>query len=139
MLNINQVIIAGIIGNDLELRTSNTGIRYCRFNIGTTEDYLDDSGNTNTVISWHRCIAEEDVAIELLATCQKGTNIHITGKSKSHFFNEGVGMQKEVTEAVIEAIQVVADGKEQPLDLDMILSENLIDDTDSSNAQDIPY
>lgn len=139
MLNINQVIIAGIISNDLELRTSNMGNLYCRFNVGTTEEIPDNDGNPHVAINWHRCIVQDELAEELVATCQKGTNIHVSGNSKSHFFDEGNGMQKEVTEAVITAFQVVSGGKEQPLDLDAVLSDTIKKEVERDDTDDIPY
>lgn len=139
MLNINQVIIAGVIYNELEIRTSNTGNLYCRFNIGTTEDITDEDGNEHTAINWHRCIVENDLAEELFATCQKGTNIHVNGKSKSHFFDEGVGMQREVTETVVSSFQIVSDGKEQPMDLNLVLSDALKNEAEYDDTDDIPY
>lgn len=138
MLSINKVVIAGVVGTDLEIRTSNMGVLYCRFNLGTVEEQIDE-GVSRSVTSWHRCIAEEELAEELVATCEKGTNIYATGKIKSQFFDEGGGMQKEVTEIVIDSLQIVSDGKAKEMDLDLVLSDALKKEAQEQNEQDIPY
>ena len=139
MLNLNQVIVAGIIANDPELLTSNTGELYCRFNLGTKEDSIDEQGDYYERTNWHRCIVEGELAEEFVATCQKGSNVHIAGKMRSQFFDQGAGMMAEITEAVVAEFQIVSGGKEQPLDLDLILKESLEQSTQESEEQDVPY
>lgn len=137
MLNINKVDMAGVVGNDLEIRTSNMGVLYCRFHLGTTDEKIVD-GVSRPITSWHRCIAEEELAEELVATCEKGTVLYITGKIKSHFFDEGTSM-KEVTEVVMNSLQIVSDGKSPAMDLDLVLTDALEKEAREANEQDIPY
>lgn len=132
MLNINQSVVAGIIGNDLELRPDvNEGV-FTRFNVSTTNE----DGEKNAV-NWHRCIAKNELAEQIVASCQKGTNIYMTGKIKSRFFEQGTAMKKEVTELEVAHFQVCADGITPLIDIEDYLTQNEMDA--AAKRDDVPY
>lgn len=137
MLNLNQTVIAGVIGNDIDVRYDDSGVAYCRINVGSDDEEKDADGNARKVIDWHRCFIEGDLATKLDEDCQKGTNVYITGKSKSRFFDEGAGMQRQVTELWASQIQVIAGGKPPKIDLDEVLGSRSGGNTEAED--DVPY
>lgn len=132
MLNINESVVAGIIGNDLELRTAPNDVVFTRFNVSTT----DEDGGKNAV-NWHRCIATGALAERIEAACQKGTNIWLTGKIKSRYFEQGTAMKKEVTELEVLDFQVCADGRAPEIDIEDYLTQKNMDAV--AKKDDVPY
>lgn len=132
MLNINKSVVAGIVGNEIDVRYKENGMPYCHFIVGTSDEEVDEDGNLQAVTEWHRCFAEGDLAIQLETEAQKGTSIYVSGKSKTKFFEEGLGLHKQVTEIWADSIQIASGGKAAAEDLDKVLRENL-------EEEDIPY
>lgn len=132
MLNINSSIVAGIIGNEIDVRYKENGVPYCHFIVGTSDEEIDEDGNLQPMTDWHRCFVEGELAIQLETEAQKGASVHVSGKSKTKFFEEGAGLHKQITEIWVNSIQVAAGGKAAAEDLDKVLSESL-------ESEDIPY
>jgi single-strand DNA-binding protein len=132
MLNINSSIVAGIVGNEIDIRYKENGMPYCHFIVGTSDEEVDENGNLQPITEWHRCFAEGDIAIKLETEAQKGASIYVSGKSKTKFFEEGVGLHQQVTEVWADSIQVASGGKAAAEDLDKVLREAL-------DNEDIPY
>lgn len=118
MLNINETIVAGIIGNDLDVRQDADGKPFTRFNVSTTEE-----GDETNAVNWHRCIAKDELAEQIETACQKGTNVFLRGSMKTNFFEAGNGMKKEVTELQVSSFQVCADGRVPLVDIEDYMTE----------------
>lgn len=142
-LNINDVRLAGNVGNDIELKQLANKTIYCQFNLATTTERKDAEGNTVESIEWHRCIAFGEIAKHLEETCQKGTNIYMTGKLQSRFFKDPNGIKQERTEVLVRAYQAISGMKEKEVDIDAILQERIERDEqkrkEQKNDSEVPY
>ena len=137
MLNINKIVIAGNIGNDLQLRQTSSETsdqaNFLRFNVSTR----DENDETNAV-NWHRCIAVGELAVRMEAACQQGTNVYLTGKIKTRYYDNGTATKKEVTELEVDHFQVVADGRVPAIDIEDYMSEKNSAGT-AGKKDDVPF
>lgn len=133
MLNINKVVVAGNVGNNLELRQNSDNIDFVRFNISTR----DENDQTNAV-NWHRCIAVGPLAARMETACQQGTNVYLTGKIKTRYYDNGTAMKREVTELEVDDFQVVADGRVPAIDIEDYMTEKNSMGT-VAKENDVPY
>lgn len=131
MLNINNVVLAGQIGSDINLLKTENGKDYCRFNVGTKDYAINESGEKHTVTDWHRCVVIGEAAINLKETCKKGTHIYLVGKNKPRFFEDN-GTTKEVSELLVAAFQVIDGGIADKVDMDILLRGDAIEDSSTT-------
>lgn len=123
-LNLNEVRIAGIVGNDLQLQELNsTGKKFIRFNVATAMPIKDADGQTVQRTNWTRCVCFGPLAEHIAEHCQKGTNVYLVGKLESKFINDSDGRKREFTEVVVTAYQPISGLKEKEIDVDEFLEE----------------
>ena len=56
MAGINKVILVGNLGRDPEVKTTESGAKYARFSLATTESYKDKSGEKKDRTEWHKIL-----------------------------------------------------------------------------------
>ena len=54
MRGINKIILAGCLGNDPEMATSNGGKQYAKLSLATHNRFRDGEGNFTDFTEWHR-------------------------------------------------------------------------------------
>ena len=107
------------IGNDLYLKTTESGVSYCRFNVSTkTEKSAAVSG-----VNWHRCLVTGELAEQLVGNCEKGTNIYMTGSVVSRFTDNASGLKKEITELVVADFDIVSGEREAEINVKAYLDD----------------
>lgn len=119
MLSINNSVVAGIVGNEPILKKTNSGVSYCRFNVSTKAA----GASSDDSVNWHRCLATEENAEQIVKTCEKGTNIYMTGSTVSRFTDNGSGLKKEITELIVATFEVVSGVREIEIDVKSYLEE----------------
>lgn len=134
MLNFNQSIIAGIMGGEIDVRYTDNGSPYCRFVVGTTDEEVDEEGNTKQITEWHRCFVQGETAVKLESESLKGASVYIVGKTKTKFFDDEAGLKRQITELWVDEAQVISGGKKTSVDLDEVLRDAL-----DEKMEDIPY
>lgn len=80
--SINKVTILGNLGNDPEIRTTNTGSTIANLSVATTDSYKDKSGNWQENTEWHRIILWDRLAERASQYLKKGSKVYIEGKLK---------------------------------------------------------
>lgn len=119
MLSINNSVVAGIIGSELDLKQTESGVSYCRFNVSTKAV----NSSSADAVNWHRCLVTGDNAEDLVKKCEKGSNIYMTGSVVSRFTDNGAGLKKEVTELVVATFEVVAGERAADINVTAYLQE----------------
>lgn len=56
MASVNKAIIIGNLGQDPELRTTNSGQSVCEMRMATNEKWTDKDGGKHEATEWHRII-----------------------------------------------------------------------------------
>ncbi|MFW5701153.1 MAG: single-stranded DNA-binding protein [Cyclobacteriaceae bacterium] len=76
----NSISLIGYIGADPDFKTSERGVKYCRFSIATSESYKNQEGEKIEKTEWHDCVAYNKTAELINEILHKGSLADIEGK-----------------------------------------------------------
>ena len=94
----NHVQLIGNIGETPKVTSLDSGKKVARFSLATNENYRDNSGVKVQNTQWHQVVAWGKTAEIIEQYAQKGSEIGIQGKLKSHSFKGHDGIPRYVTE-----------------------------------------
>lgn len=102
MLTINEVTIAGSVGNDPEIKITSAGKKIAMLNIATSDKWTDKAGEKQSKTEWHRVIIyKEGLAGIVEQYVKKGMNIFIRGALQMRKYTDSSGNEKRVTEIIL--------------------------------------
>ena len=81
---INQVTLIGNLGDDAELRTTQSGTPYTYCRIATNENYKDGQGNWQTSTEWHTLKIWGTSSNRAAQVLKKGSLVYAQGRIRSH-------------------------------------------------------
>lgn len=100
MPNINCVTLGGHLSRDAELRVSQSGKPWCRFNVAVNgEDNAEERG-----AAFINCVAFGSLA-EKLRDAKKGDIVHVSGRIKTGSYEKN-GVKHYTTDVVANLIHV---------------------------------
>jgi single-strand DNA-binding protein len=104
---INKVILVGNLGNDPEVRYSQSGSALTTISVATSESWKDKDGNMQERTEWHRVkffgrLAE--IAGEYLT---KGRQVYIEGKLRTEKYTDKAGVEKYATDIIADEMQML--------------------------------
>jgi single-strand DNA-binding protein len=76
---VNQVLLAGRLGRDAEVRQTKSGRTVANFSVGVEESYKDRMGEWQRKTAWHRVQVWGEVAETVSADLRKGAHVYIEG------------------------------------------------------------
>jgi len=100
----NKVQLIGHVGQQPDVRTTETGKKWVRFSIATSEVYRNASGDKVTETQWHTLVAWGRVAEMVEKYLPKGKEVAIEGKLISRNYTDKEGVKKYVTEVLVNEI-----------------------------------
>lgn len=115
---INKVILVGNLGNDPEVRYSQSGAAITTISVATSESWKDKDGNMQERTEWHRVkffgkLAE--IAGEYL---KKGRQVYIEGSLRTEKYTDKAGVEKYSTDIIANEMQMLGgkpgEGDERP-------------------------
>lgn len=145
MGSINRVVIMGLIGNHLELKTSSGGKPYVRLSLATYRRTKDDSGTPRRETQWHKIMIWGKNAELCARFCEKGSPLYIEGHL-ANYSKEENGKRTFHVGIVAEQLQLIPsfraksqdgfkDGEIDPLD-DLGQDDLGQDDLDQDHPED---
>lgn len=108
---LNRVMLLGNLGADPELRMTDSGQAVLKFNLATSETYLDRNKVRQERTEWHRCIVWGKRAEGLAKILSKGDRIFFEGRIQTREY-EHEGQKRWVTELI--ATNIVLSGGGRP-------------------------
>jgi single-strand DNA-binding protein len=99
----NHVTLLGHCGQNAETRKLND-TDTARVTLATSDSYKKADGSWAEKTSWHNIVAFGNLA-KILATCQKGYKILVTGKIQYRDWTNDHGEKKYITEIVVDHIK----------------------------------
>ncbi|MFT3807488.1 single-stranded DNA-binding protein [Arenimonas sp.] len=116
---INKVILVGNLGNDPEVRYSQSGSTITTISVATSESWKDKNGEQQERTEWHRVkffgrLAE--IAGEYL---KKGRQVYIEGSLRTEKYTDKSGVEKYSTDIIANEMQMLGgvgggEGGERP-------------------------
>jgi single-strand DNA-binding protein len=111
-MSINKVILIGRLGADPEIRYTLDGKPVASFRIATNEVIV-KNGEKEVLTEWHRIVAFGRLAEICGEYLSKGSQVYIEGKLRTRKFEDRQGIQRFVTEIVVQNLQILS-RKSQP-------------------------
>ena len=96
----NQVRLIGNLGQDLELKTFESGSKIVKLNIATNEYYTNQKGERVEETQWHSVVAWNKTADLMNNLLKKGDMIAIDGKLVHRTYEDTTGAKRSVSEVV---------------------------------------
>jgi len=104
---INKVILVGNLGNDPEVKYTQSGMAITRISLATTSTRKDRDGNTQERTEWHRVVLFGklgEIAGEYL---RKGRQVYIEGSIRYDKYTGQDGVEKYSTDIVANEMQML--------------------------------
>lgn len=105
-MSINKVILIGRLGADPEIRYTLDGKPVATFRIATNEVII-RNGEKEVLTEWHRVVAFGRLAEICGEYLSKGSQVYIEGKLRTRKFEDKQGVQRYVTEVVVQTLQIL--------------------------------
>jgi single-strand DNA-binding protein len=105
----NKVQLIGHLGNQPDVRTTESGKKWARFSVATNEIYRNAKGEKVTETQWHNLVAWGKVADIAEKYFKKGTEVVIEGKLINRNYLDKEGNKKYVTEVQVNEVLMLGD------------------------------
>lgn len=105
MSGVNKAIVVGHLGGDPDIRTGQSGKRVASFSVATSEQWRDKtSGERKESTDWHKIVVFSDGLVDIAEKyLKKGSKVYIEGKMKTRKWTDQGGVDRWVTEVVLQA------------------------------------
>ena len=100
----NKVQLLGNLGNAPDVRTTESGRKWARFSMATSDAYRNAKGEKVTETQWHNIVAWGKNAELAEKYLSKGTNLAVEGKLVSRSYTDKTGAKKYITEVQVNEI-----------------------------------
>jgi len=109
---INKVILVGNLGNDPDVKYTQSGMAVTRISLATTSVRKDRDGNNQERTEWHRVVffgKLGEIAGEYL---RKGSQVYVEGEIRYDKFTGQDGVEKYTTDIVANEMQMLGGRQE---------------------------
>lgn len=108
---VNKVILVGVLGQDPELKYTQSGTAVCRLSLATSEVWKDkNSGENQEKTEWHRIVVWAKPAEIIAEYARKGSKLYIEGKLETRKW-ERDGQTHYTTEIRADQFQFLSEAK----------------------------
>ena len=99
---VNKCIILGNLGNDPEVKSTNSGSAIANLTVATSESWNDKAtGASNIQTEWHRVVLFGKLAEVAGEYLRKGSQVYIEGQLRTRKWTDNAGVEKYTTEIVV--------------------------------------
>jgi single-strand DNA-binding protein len=97
----NRVILIGNLGQNPEIRTTESGKKVTHFTLATDDGYKNGDGQKINETTWHNIVAWNGLADLAGKYLAKGRKVAVEGRIVYRSFEDKNGVTKNVTEIVL--------------------------------------
>lgn len=109
-MSLNKAMIIGRLGQDPELRYTQSGSAVCNFNLATSEVWNDSSGKRQEKTEWHRIIVFGKQAENAAKYLKKGRQAYVEGRLQTRDWEDRDGNKRTTTEVIAQTVQFLDSG-----------------------------
>ncbi len=99
--SLNKVILVGNLGNDPDVRTTQSGDKVTRISVATSERWRNKDGENQERTEWHRVVIFGKVAEIAEKYLRKGAKVLIEGQLRTNKWQDNNGVDKYSTEIIV--------------------------------------
>ena len=104
MSSLNKVMLIGRLGQDPEVRYTQSNTAVATLNLATNERYRDSNGEYQDKTEWHRVVAWGRTAEVCQQYLKKGSMIYVEGPLQTREWEDKQGQKRYTTE--VKALQM---------------------------------
>ena len=108
----NRVTLIGNLGQDPEMKTTETGKKLTHFTLATKDGYKNAEGQRVNETTWHNIIAWNGLADIAGKYLKKGKEVAVEGRIVYRTYEDKKGVTKYITEIVLNDLILLRSGKE---------------------------
>lgn len=113
MRGVNRVILVGTLGQDPEVKYTQSGSAITNISVATSEQWTDkNSGQKQERTEWHRVVFFGKLAEIAGEYLRKGSKVYIEGSLRTRKWQDQQGQDRYTTEVVADEMQML-DSKPQ--------------------------
>lgn len=105
MSGINKVILVGRLGGDPEVKAIGQGSTVAQFNVATSENWVDKSGQKQERTEWHRIVVWGKLAEICGKHLSKGRQVYVEGRLQTRNWEDKQGQKRYTTEIIANTVQ----------------------------------
>lgn len=102
---INRVILIGNLGQDPEVRYTQSGSAVATLRVATSRSWKDKDGNKQEETEWHRVIAWAHTAEFSGKYLSKGSKVYVEGRLATRKWQDKDGKDQYTTEIIAATVQ----------------------------------
>jgi single-strand DNA-binding protein len=105
MSMVNKVILIGNLGQDPELRYTQSGTAVCTLSVATSRTWKDAAGQKQEETEWHRVQAWDKSAEFCGKYLAKGGKVYVEGRLQTRKWKDQAGVDRYTTEIIAATVQ----------------------------------
>ena len=125
MASLNKVFLIGRLGQDPEIRYTQTGSAVANVNIATNDYWTDKKGDKQERTEWHSLVLWGKLADLAQSYLKKGSQVYVEGRIQTRDWEDDQAQKHYKTEVVVTTMQF----------LDAKISENTTPQEYSSTSE----
>lgn len=110
---VNKAILIGNLGEDPDLRYTESGTAVCNMRLATNESYTDSDGETVQRTEWHDVVAWAQLAEICNEYLEKGSQVYVEGKLQTREWTDRDGNDRYSTEVKAREINFLGRGPQE--------------------------
>jgi single-strand DNA-binding protein len=104
---VNSVRLLGNLGKDPSVKTFSNGGKIANCSLATPHVYKDKDGNKVEETDWHNIVIKGKLAEIAEKYLTKGSQVAIEGSLRSRKYTDSEGIDKYITEVIVNELQMV--------------------------------
>ena len=113
MRGVNHCILAGNLGRDPELRSTQSGTAVCNFSIAVNETWTDKGGEQCERTEWVNIVTWERTAENCAKYLTKGSPVFVVGKMQTRDWTDRDGNERKSTEIQAQRVEFLGGPSEK--------------------------
>jgi len=137
---LNKVLIIGNLGNDPEIKYTQSGSPVANLSIATSERWKDkNSGEQKEQVEWHRVVLFSRLAEIAEQYLKKGSKVFVEGKLQTRDWEDSEGKKRYTTEIIAREMSML-DSRQGAENSQQLKSDSTgKGKSDESFEEDIPF
>lgn len=99
--DLNKVLLIGRLGQDPELKYTQSGIAVAKFSLATSQQWKDQDGNTQDKTEWHNVVAWRRLAEICSEYLKRGSKVYLEGNLSTSSWEDENKKKHYRTEVVL--------------------------------------
>lgn len=105
---VNKVTVMGNLGQDPDLKHTNSGTAVATMSVATNEKWKDKAGQDQERTEWHRVQVWGKTAENCAKYLKKGSKVYVEGKLQTRSWDDKEGVKRYTTEIVAQTVQFLS-------------------------------